>query len=140
MKEMYMYLNSASNTIKSKNNFIDFTVNLPFNINLEECKWELGLCEIFFLKKKKESWPNMYICCDIIESSLVNDKTLPVLRFIPEKDGRYSKSFDSIQYHEVLCKSINNIRIYIYSEHHDGSSFLGETLYCTLHLKIKQSE
>ena len=137
MNEIYMYLNSSSREATNKNNFLDFTVNLPFNIDLHDCKWELGLCDIFFVKRK-ERWPNMYICCDVISSSFVNDKTLPVLRFIPEKEGRFSRTFETIHYVDVVCKSLNKIRVYIYNENHEGSSFLNETLYCTLHLRRKQ--
>ena len=113
MKKLYIYLDSSSKSDTNKNNFLDLTVNLPFNLDLSECKWQIGLSEIFF-SKKGGNWPNMYICCDGISRSFVKDKTLPVLRFIPD--------------------------IYIYIENFDASSFLEETLYCTLHLKAAPTE
>ena len=93
--------------------FWDFTVCVPFNIDLTECKWVYRIVRYTFYPKKN-AWQNMYICCDVIGLSFVNDKTLPVLRFIPEKEGRYSKSFDTIHYKDAVCKTLNKIRIYIY--------------------------
>ena len=137
MDNLYIFLNSSANS-NTKNNFLDFTVSLPFDLNLMEGKWEVGLCDISFVKKNG-GYPSMYICCDSISPSLINSNLMPILRFIPELKGRYNKSFVNIYYFDLLSTSLNKIRIYIYIENYDGKSFLDETLYCTLHLRKKRS-
>ena len=81
----------------------------------------------------------MFICCNIITPSFINNKSIPVLRFIPEMKGKNYKSFDRVFYFDVIVKHLDKIQIYILSEG-DIDSFEKETLHCTLHLREKSLE
>ena len=144
MKGYYIYIHSPAN-ISYKNNFFDFTVDFPQSIDLSKSDWELGLCEFSFTKAKistAEKCPNMFLCCDIIAHSFCNNKSIPVLRFIPEMKGKHFRNFDFVYYFDVIVKYLDRIRIYIKDNDGDMSSFEDEILYCTLHLreKINQDE
>ena len=137
MKEFYMFLNSSASNENKTNKFFDFTVNIPYQIDLSKNKWEIGLTEISFLSMYK-IFPDMYICCDIITPSFLCNKTEQILRYIPISNGIYQQSFDNILYFEVVEKSLDKIRIYINTPHNNLPSLDDSTLYCTVHLREKK--
>lgn len=136
MKSYYLYVDSSPNKEYKNNNFFDFTVILPQNIDISEGEWEIGLCEVHFFKKN-ERCPDMYICSDIITASFINNITIPVLRFIPEIRGKYYKIYDNIYYHDIVERYLDKIRLYITPIEETNVSFADETLHCTLHLRQK---
>ena len=138
MKDYYLFLTSNSTASHIGNNFLDFTVEFPYTINLSDKEWQLGLLQISFFTKQNTISPNMYVCCDIITSSFCDNETLQILRFIPCHKGRTNLSFRNVFYQDVLPNSINKIRIYIKQVDGTEKSFKDEILYCTLHLKQKE--
>ena len=97
MRCYYLFLSSLPNEYYKNNNFFDFTVVFPQNIDLTGSDWEIGLCEISF-SEAIENCPNMYMCTDIITGSFVNGKTLPVLRYLPDMQRENFKIFDCVYY------------------------------------------
>ena len=132
-----MFFNSSSNKDYKQNKFFDFTINLPYNINLSENKWEIGLVEISFISMYK-IFPDMYICCDIITPSFLCDKNERILRYIPKSNGKYQERFENISYFEVEKSSLDKIRIYINTPHNKLPSLEDSTLYCTVHLRERE--
>lgn len=137
MKEYYFFLDSKATTTRN-NKFYDFTVDFPYTLFLGEKQWEIGLAEVSFFKKNVVS-PDLYLCCDKISPSFKNNETAQIIRFIPGVKGRAHFSFNPIYYFGVLGNTIKTIRMYINTTSSTIESFEGETLYCTLHLREKNS-
>lgn len=134
MKEYFIHICSSYN---DENNFLDFTVNLPFSINLNNDEtWEMGISEVTYGIKKKK-YPNMLLCCDKIQHSIINDKTLGILRFLCSSIGNTKKIFTHVNYFDLLERRISTLRLYIKVLDEGSFSFPNDILYCTLHLRKK---
>lgn len=76
---------------------------------------------------------SLFLCCDIIEESNINDKRLPVLREIVfNKKGTISNKIEHIIWLQVLRPTISSIRLYICNENGEIVSFGNKKVYCTL--------
>lgn len=138
MAEQFIFLVSKPTSKYKSNNFIDFTTDIPGNIDLRWGNWEIGLAEISFSKRRTVT-PKIFICCDIIAPNIIAGKTSQTLRYIPEKSGRVHMIYNPIFYFDVLPSSLNKIRIYIKGEDESViNSFLNVTLNCTVHLRQKR--
>lgn len=136
MTEHYIFLNSSNNGIYKNNSLFDFTCQLPRNIDLSEGEWEIGLTEIHFFSKNS-LLTQLYILCDIINSSFTVNETNPVLRFIPTIKSKRYVYYDKVYYFDVMCKHLDKIRVYIKGDSSSYSSLSTDKLYCTLHLRKK---
>ena len=108
----------------------------PQQIDLSNGEWEIGLCEVNFIKKNEKS-PNMYICCEIIRPSFINNKTISALLLVPEMRGENYKNFDCVYYFDIVEKYLDKVWIYITMCEGETTSFNNETLHCTLHIREK---
>lgn len=126
---MYFHINSKDCLSTHPQNIAsDFTVDLPEPIHFHE-KWEIGLTEIMY--KGKSVGGDVYVYCDICETSVINGKRLPILRII-RKAGEI---FNVPYYIPISQKTISGIRVYIRDSDYDPISFSKRVLRCTLHIR-----
>lgn len=121
------------------NNAADFTVKLPYTLNLESSGWLCGLCEIEFFPIGKTP-KVMYVLSDICQESIVNNQTLPLLRPLNIASHKIVKKPMSFVYARVFYtplkqQKIDRIRVYIKGSEHEIPSFAEDPLKCTLHFK-----
>lgn len=76
---------------------------------------------------------SLFLCCDIIEESNINEKRLPVLReIITNKKGSVVNKIEHIIWLQVLRPIISCVRLYICDENGEIHSFGKKKVYCTL--------
>ena len=122
--DMYVYVDSKPSDYYPENTATDFTVQLPTSISgVSEC----GLIELRLPSIPQEK---VYACIDICEGSIVNDKTLPVIRSLIRKDSAPTH----IVYIPLRTRAFNIIRFYICEESGRVVELVGETS-LTLHLR-----
>jgi hypothetical protein len=80
--------------------------------------------------KLKDRKNDLYIYCDICESSYVKGRYLPLLRVFKRNKGKIYFPF----YIKTLSKQFNKIRIYIRDGNMETPSFDCNNSRCTLHL------
>lgn len=83
---MYLFISpSDSISIHPANTNTDFIFELTKPLLLEGV-WSFGLVAILFDNKQTE---NLYIYCDLVDCSVVHDKSAPLLRIV-KKSEEYS--------------------------------------------------
>ena len=121
---MYVYLSSKVTANYPENTASDFTAQLPRTISgVKEC----GIVEVRLPASPKNP---LFVCADFCAESIVNSKTLPVLRRVSQKT--FLPSF--ITYIPLRVQDFDNIRIYLCKESGEPISLQGETK-VTLHLQ-----
>jgi len=122
--DMYLYADSKASVYHPLNTAADFTVQLPTSISaVSEC----GLIEVRLPSIPPEK---VFACIDICEGSIVNDKTLPVIRSLIRKDSAPTH----IIYIPLRIRSFDTIRFYICDQSGQVVELIGETS-VTLHLR-----
>lgn len=131
MNEKYIFVQSDN----GKDNFFDFRVVLPSEIDLTKGKWELGLAEAYF--KSDEEINGMYVSCDVITTSFFGNNSSQILRFLPScKKGHNIYRFDNIFYFEIIPCMLRKLRISINTTgNKKNESLANESFYCTLHIR-----
>ena len=121
---MYVYLSSKPSEHYPENTATDFTVQLPKTISgVKEC----GVVEVGLPIAPRSP---LFVCTDLCEESITNNKTLPVLRRVSQKN--FFPSF--ITYAPLRVQNFDTVRIYICKETGEKVNFIGETK-LTLHLR-----
>lgn len=117
-----LYLNTDS----------DKVTNLAVPLNLEG--YACGLISIRGrINKIVEKDKSIFLCCDIIEESSINEKRLPIIREILRNSrGIVDEKLENIIWLQVLRPYISNVRLYISDENGEIISFPGQKVYCTL--------
>ncbi len=122
--DMYLYIDSKQTVYYQENTATDFTVQLPTSISgVSEC----GLIE---LRLPSSPQKKVFLCTDICEESVINEKTLPVISSLIRKDSAPTH----IVYIPLRSRSFDTIRFYICHESGEVVDLVGETS-LTLHLK-----
>ena len=121
---MYIYLSSKVTTSHPENTASDFTVQLPRTLS---GKKECGIVEVRLPASRKNP---LFVCADLCAESVVNNKTLPVLRRVAQKT--FLPSF--ITYVPLRVQDFHTVRIYICKESGEPINLQGETK-VTLHLR-----
>ncbi len=114
---MYIYLNSKPSAEFPENKATDFTVQLPRTITgVQEC----GVIEV-----RLPSTPGkpLFVCTDVCEDSIVNSKSLQVLRRVSLKTVVPSL----VTYVPLRLREFDRIRIYIIQDSGQLASLTGET-------------
>lgn len=131
-RSFHIYLSSADSWDSfPQNHSGDFTVSLSDNVHLGE-EWECGLleCQLFATPTTPA-----YICCDLVEESLVAEFKLPILRRIRLKTAT---EFQQVSYFPLKTRGFNTVRIYVRTWNNKPlyatSGQPGHT-YCTLHFR-----
>jgi hypothetical protein len=121
---MYVYLSSRATTVHPENSASDFTVQLPQTVSdVKEC----GIVDVRLPAGPKDP---LFVCADLCTESIVNNKTLPVLRRVSQKT--FLPGF--ITYIPLRVQDFHAIRIYICKESGEPFNLQGETK-ITLHLR-----
>ena len=137
-----MYLSSKDSLHLYKNRFDDFTVELPEMYKFREGEsWEVALSDISISSDIMTSLPeSIIVLSDIISTSLLQERYLPVLRPIPAHSGELFTSLFQPHYIRLSNLRISRIRIYCLSE--KLAPLINSSLWdtqcvtkCTLHFK-----
>lgn len=108
----------------------DTTTELPVPLEIEG--YGCGVVEMSG-KVRNGFSDNLYLCCDIIEESYVNNIQMPVLRYINRnRNGVVNKTNSHIIWLRVMRPNINSIRLYIADEYGKIVSVKDNYLNCTL--------
>lgn len=75
---------------------------------------------------------NLYLCCNIVEESLVGKVKMPVLRVINRKNGTIINEINNLLWLKVMRPNILSIRLYICDEFGEIVSVARNKLNCTL--------
>lgn len=130
MNEYYLFISSEdSKDLYPNNNWFDFTVELPQDLNVLG-KWEVAILDIFLSGPVRSS---MNLCSDLCVESYSQGSFSPVLRNIPQSSKGYI-SYPIGFYFELIRNNIKRFRIYMQSPK-PKDSLRPETLKCTLHLR-----
>lgn len=117
------------------NKATDFTVQLPETLHFHSGVWSCGLVDLE-CSKMKGSKETFYVCADFVETSIANDRKMPVLRRVSTRDmvGRSIwTTFGDVIYVPVNVTSLSKMRLYIISEQNRSLPFAEDTdLRCTL--------
>ena len=98
----YLFISSEDSLkYNPTNSTYEFTVTLPQTIHGD---WEIALSEIEYASH----FEDMYVFCDLCESSYVKDKTLPLLRVVSKMGV-----FQNLYFYSVTRKVIQRIRVFI---------------------------
>ncbi len=119
----YLFLNSEDSKDFHSNKNTEFIIELPDAL---EGKFTCALTEIKFENTTTE---DLYIYCDIIEDSYVNNSFLPLLRIVTE-----STKFHTLYYLKVKQSRIPRIKVSIKTREGKAPTLTGNTT-CTLALK-----
>ena len=135
--DFYLFLDSKA-TKEYKIYVLDFTVDLPANIDFNRQIWEIGLMDIPV--NSEGGLPAMILCTNIISPSLVSKGWDQILRFIPtiNSSDNYLE-FSNILYHDIVANNLDRMRVYIKPFEMLTQSLESDRLYCTLHLRRKES-
>ena len=121
---MYVYLSSKPSTTYSENTASDFTIQLPRTISgVEEC----GVVEVRLPSTPKKT---LFVCTDLCEDSIVNNKSFQVLRRVELKTVHPNV----ITYVPLRVQSFDRVRVYILQASGQPVNLTGETT-ITLHLR-----
>jgi hypothetical protein len=143
MSEQGFYVSLFSNGCKTyypHNNARDFIIKLPNTLYLDDAGWVCGLCEIQFTPNQQTP-KTMFVLLDICQESIVNNKTLPLLRTVhfsySDTQPLQIKSliYDRVFYLPLKQQRVDQIHVYIKGVNNDVPSFADEPLMCTLHFK-----
>lgn len=138
--DFYVFLSSdACRAFYPSNKAEDFTVKLPSTLNLDTSDWFCALCEIEFTPIPKTP-RMMMVLLDVCQESIVNDKTLPLLRSLCISNYKVNRksisvTYDRAFYMPVKRMRIDQIRVYIKLADGEIPSLGIEPLNCTLHFK-----
>lgn len=98
----YLFVSSEDSLeYNPTNSTYDFTITLPQTIYGE---WEIALAEIEY---PSHFW-DLYVFCDLCDSSYVRDRTLPLLRIVSQMG-----EFDNLYFHKTTRNVIQRLRITI---------------------------
>lgn len=98
-------------------------------------------CSLLELKGQISPWikgEDLYVCANFIQESIIENKTLPILRQIifegseTEKFKTIDIKFDSLVWRDVTRKKIDEIKLYLCDSQGTIPSFDNVTLACTL--------
>jgi hypothetical protein len=111
----------------------DTTISLQSPLELEN--YACGLTKISGkidtsngMYKKK-----IYLCCDMIEESLVEKTTMPVLHKIETNNyGKIDDTINHVIWLSIIRPTITSIRLYICDEHQKVVSLSKSLVNCTL--------
>lgn len=141
--DSHFYVHLSSDACKEyypSNNSLDFTVKLPTTLRLDSPGWFCGLCEIEFAPMPKTS-KTMLVLTDICQESIVDSKTVPLLRAVSISNNKITRKSFSIVYDKVFYMPLKQQRfdrIHVYIKSTDGvplPSFEDQPLRCTLHFQ-----
>lgn len=105
MAPIYLHLSSTDSiNIHPENNYSDFTVELSESLDK---RFKICLTE-FHCETLHE---HLFVFCDVIESSFLQNKDLPLLRIV-----RKVGEFQHLQFHYSSRRSIHRIRIFLTNE------------------------
>jgi len=118
----------------------DFTVEMGKNIRLND-RYECALIDAKFeipeLEADEEEevceWkrdPNLFIFCDLCETSYIRDNFFPLLRMIKINDNILTPLYNPISRYEF-----NKVRVYIRTIDMNIPLFMFESFTCTIHFK-----
>ena len=123
---MYLFLSSSDcGDIYPDNNPLDFTIDL-FPILELKGEWECGLLEIDY----KPSNIDLFLYCDLCESSFVHGNYLPLLRFV-KKVSIYERPM----FFPISREVVSRLRLYIRDAEGKVPSFNIKELKCTLEIR-----
>ena len=113
-----------------------FTVQLPETLYLDgDDVWYCALRD--FTCTLTTPTP-LYVYCDLVQQSIVLDRKLPIIQYIPKYttggDGSVRESYDSSMCFKVTRSTITNITVYIKDDQLKDPSFTSAPSTCTLHL------
>ena len=127
MNDFYIILNSNHSSEIFQNTPVNFKVRLNRPLRLE-AGWKVALCQY-----RSTVAPHIYVCSNICNSTIVGQKQLNILRYVPDKE----KNLDRY-YVTVAQNFIDSIQIYILNasteqklEMTEGATFI------TLHFVYK---
>lgn len=135
MNEFYVYASSTVSKKHPENVFDSFTVSLPHSIVLEGGNWRVGLCDVTYADKKKTTFPDMFLCMDIISSNFDSTTSLPILRFLHGETSPVKKNFSNVYYCRLKSNRLDTFRMYLNTVDKKSPSVKDTTLFCTLHFK-----
>ena len=123
---MYLFL-SSSDCVDTHpdNNALDFTIDLLPFLDLKG-KWECGLLEIEYKPSKKD----MFLYCDLCDSSYVQGNYLPLLRFVKK-----CEIYEYPLFIPISREVVSHIRVYIRDAQGNIPSFSVQDLRCTLEIR-----
>lgn len=110
--------------------------SLPETLDMAEYE-----CALFEVSGRVSPLPkqSLFICADFIQSSIVGENTIPVLRRVqftrngPDgKAGTLRKIFNKMLWLRVSRSPVSEVRLYITDEHGDVPAFESCSLSCTL--------
>ena len=138
MTDHYLFLSSQDSIDVRKNNDpSEFYIELPKPYALQGY-WDCGLTEISFTTKFTPRSKRLYLCCDLVEESYVNDTLRPILRNV-EVQSRYGKlkSIEFVRplYVKIRSQHFQKVRLYLLDESLLPVQFETNDLHCVLHLR-----
>ena len=146
MDTMYIYLNSTDYSgFHSNNKGTDFVVTLPtaYFFNRDEC-WEIGLLDIYMEIPTTTILSNsilnsmIHFCCDVVESSVFNEKQVNLLTTVRIKDC-YNAVFEPghVRYVPLAQDRLANLHLYLKDSRGNSVSVQSLVTHCTLHIRRK---
>jgi hypothetical protein len=115
----------------SSNGLEEVRFDLPHE--LKSGKWQIGLCEISYMKHKTV-FPSLDVMCDLIIPNFKNAKSTQILRRIPQGRGDISIRFNPIFYCDVITSTIKSLTVYLSSDSKSENAFTNTKVYWTLQL------
>ena len=126
-RSFHMYV--TSRIVKGyfkKNTSTDFYIQLPETVRLSGKGWYCAL-----LQCRANISNTYYLCCDICDTSIVDNMRLPVLRQI----SRRTAHFEKLIYVPVIRSEFNTIHIYILNGEGELVSVIPGTVSCVLRFR-----
>ena len=126
---MYLYLNSSDCLFTHPQNVpSDFTIDLPEPLHFDNEKYEIAVTEVLYKGKRTI---DLYMFCNICDTTFVREKTLPILRIIRQPNEIFAVPY----YIPIYQKNISTVHVYLRDKYYNPVSFSKDYLRCTLHIR-----
>lgn len=144
---MLIFISSTNAEDKYPDNeWYDFTISLPTDLYFSrQERWEMALMQIIIVRDtskkletqmKKQYNEPIYLMCDALESSIVNQSWEPVLGTTSLNDCYNAMTYFEKPYYVKLCKErLSDVRLYLKMGNRQLLPFQEATTWCALHIR-----
>lgn len=120
--------------IYPSNQGFDCRVHLPKPQQLVD-NWEISLLDFTFQGFKPISEPEIFICCNLTENTIVGENEIPLLRRVFARDAEVNIIYSNPYPVPIKIGIFQDVHIYITTSTNELASFLTGTVAVTLQLK-----
>ena len=139
--DFYLFVSSSDSLKVHENNVgSHFIVQLPKTYYLDG-KWECALIEASFVPDFEEHTDHILICTNAIDSSYIQNTSLPVLRRIEiMQEDKTDLTFDQRFYFNLNLNqtALSRLNIYVLDDKLQQPRFKVDKVNCTLHFRRKR--